>query len=136
MSISAQGVVERASAELSKRINGLGLSGRSNSASANKNSANNQGNANANQQGQGQTVQKHASVMERVTNVLCGGGNAPEKPSRCLLPAARNQRGTPPAPVRHNKPQYILHNRQGREGTLVQAIYYMGHLFYLFTDVA
>uniref|UniRef100_A0A1B0C9D5 F-box/LRR-repeat protein 15-like leucin rich repeat domain-containing protein n=2 Tax=Lutzomyia longipalpis TaxID=7200 RepID=A0A1B0C9D5_LUTLO len=64
-SISAQGVVERASAELSKRINGLGL-------------------------------RKHhgtkASVMERVTNVLCGGSSgghasanslgAPEKPSR------------------------------------------------------
>lgn len=60
-SISAQGVVERASAELSKRINGLGL-------------------------------RKHhhgkTSVMERVTNVLCGNSsnnapiNAPEKPSR------------------------------------------------------
>lgn len=63
-SISAQGVVERASAELSKRINGLGL-------------------------------RKHhptkGSVMERVTNVFCGGSNsaplaAPEKPSR-LLPS-------------------------------------------------
>ncbi|CAH0545968.1 unnamed protein product [Brassicogethes aeneus] len=60
-SISAQGVVERASAELSKRINGLGL-------------------------------RKHhsakGSVMERVTNVFCGGSNAavaaPEKPSRLL----------------------------------------------------
>ncbi|CAG9860569.1 unnamed protein product [Phyllotreta striolata] len=63
-SISAQGVVERASAELSKRINGLGL--RSSKHHATK-----------------------GSVMERVTNVFCGGGNnslvgAPEKPSRLL----------------------------------------------------
>ncbi|XP_068083726.1 F-box/LRR-repeat protein 16 [Anabrus simplex] len=67
-SISAQGVVERASAELSKRINGLGL----------RSSKHHRGAANG------------ASVMERVTNVLCGGGNvtggAPEKPSR-LLPS-------------------------------------------------
>ncbi|XP_056641757.1 F-box/LRR-repeat protein 16 [Diorhabda sublineata] len=65
-SISAQGVVERASAELSKRINGLGL--RSSKHHATK-----------------------GSVMERVTNVFCGGSTnsvvgAPEKPSR-LLPA-------------------------------------------------
>lgn len=64
-SISAQGVVERASAELSKRINGLGLRKHHHGHS-------------------GKT-----SVMERVTNVLCGGSssgnhsiNAPEKPSR------------------------------------------------------
>lgn len=64
-SISAQGVVERASAELTKRINGLGLrTGRHHSA--------------------------RGSVMERVTNVFCGGGGnnppvtAPEKPSRLL----------------------------------------------------
>lgn len=49
-SISAQGVVERASAELSKRINGLGL--RSSKHHSTK-----------------------ASVMERVTNVFCGGSN-------------------------------------------------------------
>nr|XP_023025506.1 F-box/LRR-repeat protein 16 [Leptinotarsa decemlineata] len=68
MSISAQGVVERASAELTKRINGLGLrSGKPH-------------------------VSKGSSVMERVTNVFCGGGSnnasfgAPEKPSR-LLPS-------------------------------------------------
>ncbi|KAG5893156.1 hypothetical protein JTB14_000417 [Gonioctena quinquepunctata] len=65
-SISAQGVVERASAELSKRINGLGL--RSSKHHTTK-----------------------GSVMERVTNVFCGGSNnasvgAPEKPSR-LLPS-------------------------------------------------
>lgn len=64
-SISAQGVVERASAELSKRINGLGLRSK-------------------HHHGHGKT-----SVMERVTNVLCGGSShnnasigAPEKPSR------------------------------------------------------
>ncbi|CAG9824142.1 unnamed protein product [Phaedon cochleariae] len=50
-SISAQGVVERASAELSKRINGLGLRG-----SKHHNNA-------------------KASVMERVTNVFCGSSN-------------------------------------------------------------
>lgn len=49
-SISAQGVVERASAELSKRINGLGL--RSSKHHSTK-----------------------TSVMERVTNVFCGGSN-------------------------------------------------------------
>lgn len=63
-SISAQGVVERASAELSKRINGLRSSGTKHT------------------KGGG-----GGSVMERVTNVFCGGGVAtanvvPEKPSR------------------------------------------------------
>ena len=64
-SISAQGVVERASAELSKRINGLGLRSK-------------------HHHGHGKT-----SVMERVTNALCGGSShnnasigAPEKPTR------------------------------------------------------
>lgn len=46
---SAQGVVERASAELTKRINGLGLRSKHHS---------------------GKT-----SVMERVTNALCGGSS-------------------------------------------------------------
>lgn len=68
-SISAQGVVERASAELSKRINGLGL--------RSKHHHNN-----------GTTSSGKTSVMERVTNVLCGGSsnhnnvNAADKPSR------------------------------------------------------
>lgn len=70
-SISAQGVVERASAELSKRINGLGLRGSKHHSAK-------------------------GSVMERVTNVFCGGSNAavtaPEKPSR-LLPG-RSAKGT------------------------------------------
>lgn len=82
MSISAQGVVERASAELSKRITGLGLRG------------------NKQHRDQGGTPQQSpaprsakTSVMERVTNVFCGPhahaltgavhpGQAPEKPSR------------------------------------------------------
>ncbi|XP_031630024.1 F-box/LRR-repeat protein 16 isoform X2 [Contarinia nasturtii] len=62
-SISAQGVVERASVELAKRINGL-------------RSKHHHGHA-------------KTSVMERVTNALCGGSShnnasigAPEKPSR------------------------------------------------------
>lgn len=69
-SISAQGVVERASAELSKRINGLGLRSKHH-------------HSNGSSGGSGKT-----SVMERVTNVLCGGSsnhnnvNASEKPSK------------------------------------------------------
>lgn len=74
-SISAQGVVERASAELSKRINGLGL--------RSKHHHNNSGSNNSSSSG-GKT-----SVMERVTNVLCGGSsnnhnnlNSSDKPSK------------------------------------------------------
>ncbi|KAJ8959480.1 hypothetical protein NQ318_022177 [Aromia moschata] len=96
-SISAQGVVERASAELSKRINGLGLRG----------SKHHQASAAAG---------KGSSVMERVTNVFCGGGGAaaasvaaaPEKPSRMPSAAASGrtkgatargrQRQQPPPP--------------------------------------
>ncbi|XP_046659252.1 F-box/LRR-repeat protein 16 [Homalodisca vitripennis] len=61
--MSAQGVVERASAELSKRITGLGLRGKHHSRNG---------------------LQK-TSVMERVTNVFCGGNVSsvpPDKPSR------------------------------------------------------
>ncbi|XP_037036144.1 F-box/LRR-repeat protein 16 [Bradysia coprophila] len=84
-SMSAQGVVERASAELSKRINGLGLRSK-------------------HHHGHGKT-----SVMERVTNALCGGSShnnapigAPEKPSRIITGkqivgknASSSQQGTP-----------------------------------------
>lgn len=79
-SISAQGVVERASAELSKRINGLRGSGTKHVKSGG------------------------GSVMERVTNVFCGGGGAavavvPEKPLR----------GTPKGPtIRQRKQQKML----------------------------
>uniref|UniRef100_A0A182P1H6 F-box domain-containing protein n=1 Tax=Anopheles epiroticus TaxID=199890 RepID=A0A182P1H6_9DIPT len=59
-SISAQGVVERASAELSKRINGLGLRSKHHHGSGG---------------GGGKSGEK-ASVMERVTNVLCGGSSS------------------------------------------------------------
>lgn len=108
MSISAQGVVERASAELSKRINGLGLN-RQNSKQANQAQG---GNTQVVTQ-----VPRHTSVMERVTNVLCGGGGggAPEKPSRSLLPpGARTPRGAqPPPPHRHNKPQLIVRTPGG-----------------------
>lgn len=78
-SISAQGVVERASAELSKRINGLGLR-------SSKHHHNNGTSGSGAGSGGGSNK---TSVMERVTNVLCGGSsshnnvnNAPEKPSR------------------------------------------------------
>lgn len=78
--------MERASAELSKRINGL----------------------------RGSAGAKHAkgggSVMERVTNVFCGGGGAaaavPEKPSR--LPARgqpQRQQGRP-RPRGHQQQQH------------------------------
>lgn len=66
--MSAQGVVERASAELSKRINGLGLRNKHHNS------------RNGIQPGGGK-----ASVMERVTNVFCGGNVSsvpPDKPSR------------------------------------------------------
>ncbi|XP_017771168.1 PREDICTED: F-box/LRR-repeat protein 16 [Nicrophorus vespilloides] len=70
-SISAQGVVERASAELSKRINGL------------------RGSKHHSAKG---------SVMERVTNVFCGSSNnpvtAPEKPSRLLPRGGGNSTST------------------------------------------
>lgn len=83
MSISAQGVVERASAELSKRITGLGLRG------------NKQHRDNNNPPQSPAPRAAKTSVMERVTNVFCGPhahahaltgavhpGQAPEKPSR------------------------------------------------------
>lgn len=89
-SISAQGVVERASAELSKRINGLGLR--------------------SNKHHRGDSSPK-ASVMERVTNVFCGGGSAsisaPEKPSR-LLPA---RGGTRPAANGNAQQQIVVQAR-------------------------
>ncbi|KZC08240.1 PREDICTED: F-box/LRR-repeat protein 16 [Dufourea novaeangliae] len=71
-SISAQGVVERASAELTKRINGLGL-----------------------------RASKHhgggkASVMERVTNVFCGSGGV----AYTNLQSASNANATPEKPSR------------------------------------
>lgn len=91
-SISAQGVVERASAELSKRINGLGLRGSKHHSSS------------------------KSSVMERVTNVFCGSSNnsnnvtsAPEKPSRLLTNRVNNKiTGSPLIVVKRQRlPQYI-----------------------------
>lgn len=91
-SISAQGVVERASAELSKRINGLGLRSSKHHRSSSSSAATNNGGETGGHGG-GSTK---TSVMERVTNVFCGGSNsnsvascggsvgAPEKPSRLL----------------------------------------------------
>ncbi|KAH8418717.1 hypothetical protein KR222_002802 [Zaprionus bogoriensis] len=76
-SISAQGVVERASAELTKRINGLGLrskhhhgsSGGSGSDNSSSNSSSSSGSGSGSSSGK-------TSVMERVTNALCGGGSS------------------------------------------------------------
>ena len=75
-SISAQGVVERASAELSKRINVLGL--RSSKHNNNSNNSNNHLNSNNTPNSNttnSTTVIGKTSVMERVQNVLCGGNN-------------------------------------------------------------
>jgi F-box and leucine-rich repeat protein 16 len=55
-------IVERASAELTKRINGLRKHGNSNSSTINN------GNSNS--------IVGKTSVMERVTNVLCGGSSS------------------------------------------------------------
>ncbi|XP_065360087.1 F-box/LRR-repeat protein 16 [Calliphora vicina] len=106
-SISAQGVVERASAELSKRINGLGLrskhhhgnssSSSSGSGSSNNSSSNNSNNTSAGGGGGSSSTSSNSSsstnstssstsssssstgktsVMERVTNALCGGNSS------------------------------------------------------------
>lgn len=83
-SLSAQGVVERASAELSKRINGLGLrTGKHNGQAQPPNGK-------LNQKAKQKTLKKFKkikflvaapkTVMERVTNVLCGGNAAPPAP--------------------------------------------------------
>jgi len=71
--MTSQGVVERASAELSKRINGLTLR------AANKPSSSGGGGGGGTAGGAttgspSRTPRTGASVMERVTNVLCGGG--------------------------------------------------------------
>ncbi|SPP76778.1 F-box/LRR-repeat protein 16 [Drosophila guanche] len=73
-SISAQGVVERASAELSKRINGLGLRSKHHHSSG---SAGSTDGASSNSSTSSTTASSgKTSVMERVTNALCGGGNS------------------------------------------------------------
>lgn len=70
--MTSQGVVERASAELSKRINGLTLR------AANKPSAtgggSGGGNAGSSTGSPSRAPRTGTSVMERVTNVFCGGG--------------------------------------------------------------
>lgn len=126
-SISAQGVVERASAELSKRINGLGLRSKSSSHHNNNSSSAGSGGGvssggggganNSSSTGASGTVSTSGSsgktsVMERVTNALCGGGNhshqqqqtnsnatsggvhAPEKPSRLSSGSGGGSAGT------------------------------------------
>lgn len=80
-SISAQGVVERASAELSKRINGLGLRSKhhhgSGSAGSGSGSDNTSSSSSSGSSGSGSgSSSGKTSVMERVTNALCGGGSS------------------------------------------------------------
>ncbi|XP_003702063.1 uncharacterized protein LOC100875038 [Megachile rotundata] len=143
-SISAQGVVERASAELTKRINGLGL----------------------------RTSKHHgggkASVMERVTNVFCGSGGVaytnlqsannanatPEKPSRSVptsmgnMPAANNKSlnssNTPSrARISRNRPKNVPLASGGTGGyvppatweQLMQDDHFLGKFFLYFTAI-
>lgn len=70
--MTSQGVVERASAELSKRINGLTLR------AANKPSSSSGGSGTAGgvTGSPSRAPRTGTSVMERVTNVLCGGGTS------------------------------------------------------------
>ncbi|XP_018800993.1 PREDICTED: F-box/LRR-repeat protein 16 [Bactrocera latifrons] len=99
-SISAQGVVERASAELSKRINGLGLrskhhhgSGSNSSTSSSTQSATSSGGSS------GKT-----SVMERVTNALCGGGNSNNNSNNSNNSGANNSANNSNPAVTPDKP--------------------------------
>ncbi|XP_065342467.1 F-box/LRR-repeat protein 16 [Cloeon dipterum] len=116
MSMSAQGVVERASAELSKRINGLGL--RSSSASAGS------GGPTGGPPPGTHSPSKGTSVMERVTNVFCGGSSSsaangfngghrgpggclpppPDKPSRFLALRSTSAVGKAHAALRAPRP--------------------------------
>ncbi|KAF4519846.1 hypothetical protein B566_EDAN006860 [Ephemera danica] len=120
MSISAQGVVERASAELTKRINGLGLRSSSGSSANNSSSTNN---SNSSGISASSTPSGKSSVMERVTNVFCGGSASsaanglgssgghrgpggcmpPEKPSR-FLPLRSGSAGKAHAALRAPRP--------------------------------
>ncbi|KAH8357657.1 hypothetical protein KR200_008057 [Drosophila serrata] len=74
-SISAQGVVERASAELSKRINGLGLRSKHHHSGSGSGAAGDTATAPGTTPTP-PTSSGKTSVMERVTNALCGGGNS------------------------------------------------------------
>lgn len=82
--------MERASAELSKRINGLGLRGSKHHSAK-------------------------GSVMERVTNVFCGGSNAaavtaPEKPSRLLPTRIKSTTNSITITVKKHRPQPVYLN--------------------------
>lgn len=66
--MSSQGVVERATSEISKRINNLTLG---------KNKANAKHNSNNNNNNNNNQTNLKTSVMERVTNVFCGSGHIP-----------------------------------------------------------
>lgn len=72
--MTSQGVVERASAELSKRINGLTLRAANKPSSSTVGGA---GTSGASGTGSPSRVPRiGTSVMERVTNVLCGGSTS------------------------------------------------------------
>lgn len=71
--MTSQGVVERASAELSKRINGLTLRA-ANKQPSSSSSGGGGGTTGGATGSPSRTPRTGTSVMERVTNVLCGGG--------------------------------------------------------------
>ncbi|XP_071455029.1 F-box/LRR-repeat protein 16 [Hetaerina americana] len=126
MSISAQGVVERASAELSKRINGLGLT---RSKHRGGGGSENRGGGKGSGGGVPALGSGGGSVMERVTNVFCGGvgggsgggasgvsggsgkGSVPEKPSRGAGGASQRVAQTVPNPATTGRPNGIVPQR-------------------------
>ncbi|KAL5291841.1 FBXL16 family protein [Megaselia abdita] len=107
---SAQGVVERASAELSKRINGLGLRSKHHHANNNNSSSSSSSSSTPTASSPSKT-----SVMERVTNALCGGSGSnsnsnsiqsanntsvtPEKPSRTGVQQQQQQQQQQPLTI-------------------------------------
>ncbi|XP_055855959.1 F-box/LRR-repeat protein 16 [Episyrphus balteatus] len=103
-SISAQGVVERASAELSKRINGLGLRSKHHHGSSSSSSSGSSG---------GKT-----SVMERVTNALCGGSNSNSNAAAAAAAAAAaNNQPDKPSRVPANTQQQQQQSASPAGGT-------------------
>lgn len=72
--MTSQGVVERASAELSKRINGLTLRATNKQSSSGSGSGSGGSGGTVATGSPSRTPRTGTSVMERVTNVLCGGG--------------------------------------------------------------
>lgn len=96
-------IVERASAELTKRINGLRKHGNSNSSSINSNS---------------NSIVGKTSVMERVTNVLCGGSSSNVHNNNNINNNTNSTTvsiNTPEKPYRYqNKHQHNIFSQHGK----------------------